>query len=233
MTERYKDDPTRVCYSLFQRPRVGAISLSMLVFAVLQLLLSLLILAWLRRQRRLAGAGERAAGQRLVLPVYIQILVALALCNACTGAAMALLPLHVADDSTPWYTCLVMALAWGGYHWTLEGLAYLLIQRGAGSLAQSRANRFGLTAAAFTAICVFVFYRWGATTYGVVALSFWNVVLASFYGAVWLLPASVLYRRPAAYSYARFFFVVRIVDLAGAVGDGWGAAVEIGKRVGP
>lgn len=96
------NDPTKLCRGLFQEPRVGAVSLTMFILAAMQLVLSLVIISWLYKQRRLARGGSERATRLLVLPAYLQVLWALAFCNAFTGTAMSLVPVYVARGKTPW-----------------------------------------------------------------------------------------------------------------------------------
>ena len=108
---------------------------------------------------------------------------------------------------------------WGIYHFVLEGIAFLLLQQGAGILATRRAAWLALI--------------WGLLTFGMHFWSFWTdndllsyalvacweVATISFYAAVRFLPISMLFRRPAVYHFAAFWAFFRLCSLVGSTLD--------------
>ena len=73
----------------------------MLIFFLLQLMEGVVILTYLRRQRRFAALGDFAASKRLVLPVYHAALWTLVVLNLLLAACFAFLPVSLVEDDTP------------------------------------------------------------------------------------------------------------------------------------
>lgn len=108
-----------------------------------------------------------------------------------------------------------MGFAWGTYHWTLQGLQFFLLQRGAGRTAIRRAHMGGLVVGISTFFPVYFFYCDGTRVLGIATFLCWNLALIAIAGSVVFLPRRLLFRRPAAVQYAKFFLVVRVLDLVG------------------
>eukprot|EP00658_Telonema_sp_P-2_P046399 TRINITY_DN3455_c0_g1_i8.p1 TRINITY_DN3455_c0_g1~~TRINITY_DN3455_c0_g1_i8.p1 ORF type:complete len:515 (-),score=95.04 TRINITY_DN3455_c0_g1_i8:532-2076(-) len=93
---------------------------------------------------------------------------------------------------------------------------------GSGTAAATRALRGSLVAALIScAVVTFCFYKGRPVeTVDVSNMIFtaWSLALVVLYGSMWLLPASLLFRRPALYGYAGFFFLVRTLSLIGQFG---------------
>lgn len=100
------DEAGAFCRTVSEEPRVGQVSATIFALAVCQLLISLLVLYWLRRQRNLAMIGSRAAAKRLVLPFYFQALWLFAFSNLLSGILVPSIPWATRPGQRPtWARC--------------------------------------------------------------------------------------------------------------------------------
>eukprot|EP01048_Picozoa_sp_COSAG05_P019698 COSAG05_NODE_3157_length_2280_cov_1.279688_1_plen_245_part_00 len=118
-----------------------------LLMSAMSTTVSLSTLLFIASSKQAAHQGRPA---RLVLPMYEKFLLVYVLVTAF-ASAVALVqspnrdggPVNewLCDNLSPGIIAAAVGLDWGLYHWTLEGLAFFLMQKGAGARALRRALR--------------------------------------------------------------------------------------------
>lgn len=114
---------------------------------------------------------------------------------------------------------VVQGFVWGFSHFMFESITFFLAQQGSGTAAASRALLYGAAFGVFTWVMITLCFHYGRheddVGFGNVLFLCWNGVSAVMYAVLWLCPARFLFRRPALYWYAAFFFLVRSLSLVG------------------
>jgi hypothetical protein len=155
------------------------------------------------------------ASNTVIFPPFVKILWISALSNAFIGFLMLVIPVEMTGDSTHdnlSISVLLYPLAWAMQHFVVEGVAFMLMQKGCGVGAARSAFKAALLWAGFT----FVLQAGVYSSEHFLAMVFqvtWSLPLLLFFGALWLAPQHTLYRRPACVLYAKFWFIFRLVTL--------------------
>jgi hypothetical protein len=122
------------------------------------------------------------------------------------------------SNTTGTVEAVMLGLGWGQYHIVLEGLAIFLCMRGSGVDAMKRtavlASLAGVTIGGLQTVAYLV-HPIGSTgrDWAFMIGGLYQVILFAFYLALWMLPYSVFYRRPAAIGYAAFWSIYRPIYL--------------------
>jgi serine/threonine protein kinase len=209
------------CHSLATSLPVGEQGLFSFVFACCQAVTVVVILYWLHRQQRWALSGDATAARALILPIYSWILWFVAGAILLDVGASIILPFKASQFSVPrkreYLYSAVYGTVWASYHFILEFIAFLLLQDGAGIRTTKIAAKLSGTWSIITFAVHFIAYLKAADPGGRSAafmlLAGWEGVMLLFYAALRFLPISVLFRRPALYTYAMFWMCFRTVDL--------------------
>jgi hypothetical protein len=105
---------------------------------------------------------------------------------------------------------------WGLQHAIIEGVAFLLMQKGLGYHAATTAGKYAL---AWGIVSIYVELQLlqqpddavGGGSGRYVTMMLWEGGLATFYLVLWLCPRKYLYRRPAIFVYAQVWFCYRLL----------------------
>ena len=119
---------------------------------------------------------------------------------------------------------------WGMQHAIIEGVAFLMMQKGLGFQALFTTARVSVL---WGMVCVLAELVNLAAPSGLfrnsVLLVWYNIMLV-FYGVLWLAPTHKLFRRPAVHRYAMFWFVYRLCTLAVLIATRCKQVYPIGVR---
>lgn len=200
------------CRNIYSEPKIaralgGDAALMMVVFAGCYVVTSNVMLYLYYINTKRAENADLAAVSRAIFPIYKWILVAQWFINSYIGI---LLYFYVPPAfGIYWDQAAPYGIMYGIQHAMVEGVGMLFLQKGLGY------NSVYTT-------CVYASI-WGiiSVTVEMVALSgtgylrsllllSWYCVMLGFYGALYFAPKEKLFRRPAAYQYARFWFVYRL-----------------------
>jgi hypothetical protein len=166
-----------------------------LVFAV-----QIYLLGMLKRSRYLASRfGSKQASNSLILPIYYRGVVYLVILGILVGL----------DDMFVFYSeyVEVICVKWGLYRICSESLAIFLTHNGIGIKALYNSLCIGISWAVISIVIpVIIFEYYGWRTYLLVS-SFLILLLAVFYGVMWLSPQDYIHRRPALITYSRFYCI--------------------------
>lgn len=186
-----------------------------MIVAVLYFSCNFGLLYWVYRQRRNVGRGNVITLKSIIFPVYIRILLLLALLNIILGFLVifyAKYPKyhHIADDeSTPLDVKIIYSTVFAAQHFIVEGIAIMLLQRGCGNFAAKTACKYS---ACWTVLSFASFYS-GFSIHSVwsdIGFYSWNAAIVLFYLIIWIAPENWFYRRPASTRYAQYWCVFRV-----------------------
>lgn len=184
--------------SILSAPIVYFIS-GFLVFIV-----QIYLLGILKRYRYLASRhGDKQASKNLILPIYYSGVIYLVILGILVGL----------DDMFIFYSQYVeiICLKWGLYRLISESLAIFLTHNGIGIRSLYNSLLIGSTWAILSTVVpmlVFEFYGWNKY---LIISSVFILLLALFYGIMWLAPQDYIHRRPALVTYSRFFCIGLLV----------------------
>lgn len=185
------------------------IGIMMALSGVLNVVMSLITVMWIRSQEKEAQAenGREDAVKSVIFPVFVNVLWCSAFVNIYNGVITALVPANPLGDNG-FLVSAVYASIWGLQHAVLEGIAFLLMQKGCGQHAASRAFKMAIGFGSYTFVVFFFCFSTVGTIQKVLELS-WDFICWLFFAALWLAPQRRFFRRPAAILYAKFWFLYR------------------------
>lgn len=182
----------------------------------ISLLSSLLIIYWIKRQEWYAQQGDNQAVKSVIFPVFVSVL----WFNAAVNLYFAAVELYAAgpDDNQnyPLQYKIMISLGYAGQHMVVEGVAFLLMQKGLGSFAAYRASQQACLWGLVVFSCnIIILTSPGKNEMSgdplVVALDFlYQSVQFIFYFVLWKCPKKYLFRRPALLKYAQFWALYRL-----------------------
>ncbi len=196
-------------------------SLSSLSFA------GLLLWLWVQQRRGMrsdtTGMGSSTGSSPLIFPLYVKVLwgglfatvfdtVLGVFVPSTTGLGFVQASEDRADgrEHETAVAAALYGITWGMYHFVFEGVALLMLNPGVGSVAARKsATLAGIWAIITTLVQALSRYNEGHIANIVLSVT-WAAVLAVFYGCLWLLPASRLFRRPCVRLYSRFWCLMRL-----------------------
>ncbi len=190
------------------------VGLLMLFSGLLNIVMSALTIVWIKRneiEAQSEGAREEAA-KSVIFPVFVKVLWASAIINVYAGITMSLLPIRP-EKSNDSVSATNFALVRALKHCVMEGVAFLLMQKGCGSYAVKRAGCYTAAWGILTLLLYYYSFKSGGFLFDMLD-EFWNVAMLVFYGVLWLAPQTRLFRRPAAILYAKFWTFYRIAVIA-------------------
>ena len=203
------------CSNIYTEPKIqralgGNVALMMVVFAGCYVLTSNISLYLYYINAKRASNADPAAVSRAIFPIYRWILIAQWFINSYIGI---LLYFYVPPTfGMYWDQAAPYGIMYGIQHAMIEGVAMLFLQKGLG----------------YNSVYTTCMYAsiWGviSVTVEMVTLSatghlrsfvllIWYVVMLLFYGALYFTPQEKLFRRPAVFPYARFWFIYRLAIL--------------------
>jgi hypothetical protein len=166
---------------------------------------------WIHHQERMARKGDDGAVKSVIFPVFTKMMWMSAFSSFYIGVLLIFVPVNV-TRSNDGIEALLYPLAWSFQHAVIEGIPFLLMQKGCGKNAAKRAGLQTLLWCLLTFLMQVVVYYYGGMI-SIVAQGAWSVIILVFYFALWKLPRHRLFRRPAAILYAQFWFWFRVMVL--------------------
>ena len=98
----------------------------------------------------------------------------------------------------------------------VEGVAFLLMQKGLGVFAARQSFKYACAWALVTLVAQYFTFR-NNEDFSFLASMIWQTILLLFYGALWVLPQKNLFRRPAVIYYARNWCLFRLLCMFASV----------------
>lgn len=102
-------------------------------------------------------------------------------------------------------------------HFVSEGVLLLLLEKGMGWHSARQCSKKAALWALFTFFIRFFQYYLKDSMLGFSLYMGWNMIILLFYAGAWLAPKHRLFRRPAAYNYAKFWFFYRLFAILAIV----------------
>eukprot|EP00600_Ochromonadales_sp_CCMP1393_P010984 CAMPEP_0175000894 /NCGR_PEP_ID=MMETSP0005-20121125/2839_1 /TAXON_ID=420556 /ORGANISM="Ochromonas sp., Strain CCMP1393" /LENGTH=1630 /DNA_ID=CAMNT_0016255735 /DNA_START=161 /DNA_END=5053 /DNA_ORIENTATION=- len=188
------------------RTNIGII---LLISGALNIFMSLITVLWIKSQRQRAqeeNGGEDAV-KSVIFPVFVKILWLSVAVNTVSGMLIIFVPVHRAGHNSIG-AAAVFGFLWAMQHAVLEGVAFLLMQKGCGQHAAIRSATWASIWAVFVFLLMFCsFYFHG--TFVTVLSAVRDAILVSFYLILWLAPDAWVFRRPAALFYSKCWALYR------------------------
>ena len=179
-----------------------------------------------------AGSATFMTSDMLVLGIYEQVFWFI-LGTTCLSAA-ALYYYGNGGSGSTGIPSSITALNWSVHHFGYEGVTFLLLHSGVGKRARNNSLVLAAAWGAFTFVSVFLVYFWGGDmdvvvarpgddkgTDTIVLSTSYTVLLAVFYGALVVLPESIVYQRPALFHYALYWLIYELVTFLDQVLSVW------------
>jgi hypothetical protein len=194
--------------SFFGNDQVGIIKL---IVGLLYILMAAITIGWINIQARNARNGDNDAVKSVIFPIFTIMMWVSAFTSISVALVILFVPVDLTsrnDSNARWLYPTVFTLQ----HIVLEGVAFLLMQKGCGKYAAWNASKLMAIWAAITLTANVIGYSPGYKV-SIVALLTWDASLLIFYFLLWILPQNRLFRRPAAIPYAKFWFFFRVVEI--------------------
>ena len=195
---------------------IGALSAFESATSCLSALAILLFLCYqVYRTRR----GSLRASRRIIFPGYFALLILLAPSIGMRTVVTLLFDIKetiifTAPSAHVILGSVLYGITYGVNHAICDGVTFILLQYGVGKRSMRRfivcAVIWGLIVTVFNA-CSFVY---SSTLLGLGLNLGWQALLATMYGAILIIPARYLHRRPALNKYALFWLLYRLVRMA-------------------
>lgn len=189
------------------------IGLLMAISGILNIFMSLFTVIWIKRNEYEAQLdnGREDAAKSVIFPVFVVVLWLNVLANSYAGVIVALVPINpigINDFKFSWLYASMYALQ----HTIIEGVAFLLMQKGCGYHAGKAAGKWALCWGIFTLFLMFyIFHTYGDLSDGLEII--WDAIMLAFYTALWLAPHDRLFRRPAVIPYSKFWVMYRSIAI--------------------
>ena len=196
------------CDTLNSHP-VGFADIGILrvVICIYYFVLASCTVMWLHKQSKIALRGDDVASRAVIFPVFVNIIWILAFSDVYFGILLVTIKFDPQDNNGAW-PAFLYSLGLMLQHIVSEGIAILLMQKGCGVYAASKAAKLALIWGACAFVIVFVIYS--DNELSPYAFVFWNACIVVIYSVLWLLPSNLLFRRPALYIYSKIFLGYRI-----------------------
>lgn len=162
------------------------------------------MLFWIYQQRRQAQKGVDGAALYVIFPVYIPFMYLSFLSDILVGGLILFLPVDYSGKNN-WIMAVCAGVVYALQHFVLEGIAFTMMQYGCGYRAAKKAALYASLFAVFTFFDQLIVRRYANTTSAYAADMFWNIVLLVFYLSLWLLPETIMFRRPSVVFYSKVF----------------------------
>jgi small-conductance mechanosensitive channel len=193
----------------FRNSDVGVVKL---IVGLLYICMACVTVFWIHLQAYYARQGDNEAVKSVIFPIFTAIMWA----SAFTSVSVALVILFVPVDLTKHsnsHARFLYPIVFSMQHMVLEGVVFLLMQKGCGKYAALKAGRMILYWGIITLIANIIGYSPNLGHLSLAAQLCWDSSLLVFFFLVWVLPQNNLFRRPAAIPYARFWFFFRVLEI--------------------
>jgi hypothetical protein len=192
------------------------IGIVMFIFGITNICMSWLTIGFIKTQEFVAQGwvvGDNSFSVRSVIfPIFVNVLWFSAFGSVYSAIVVSLVPLASGESNTV-TASILYGLMWALQHGVIEGIAFLLIQKGCGVHATKKAIRFTAVWSAITFIMFVIIFRENGTLFGQLFELLFDLSLLIFYGCLWFLPQPSFFRRPAAINYAKFWFYYRVITI--------------------
>ena len=182
-----------------------------LVVVILYVMMMSLTIFWIHLQEHNARMGDSKAMKSVIFPIFVRMMWLSAFSNFTLALLMLLVPVDFTSTNSTAATVLY-PLAFSLQHAVMEGIAFLLMQKGCGNFAAARAGRWTVMWCGITLVANLIGHA-RSIRHAVVVQGLWSFSMLVFYLLLWVLPQNRLFRRPAAVPYAKFWFWFRVVEL--------------------
>jgi hypothetical protein len=185
------------------------IGIILLVAGLLNVFMSLVTVFWIRRQRYLAQeeTDNDEAVNSVIFPVFVRLLWLSVTVNIISGITVILVPMHRGGENTAGASAL-FGFVWAMQHGVLEGVAFLLMQKGCGQHAAKRARMWSFWWISFVFVLMFCSFYYGGLVTAILA-PMRDAILVLFYFVMVFAPQQRLFRRPAALFYSKCWLTYR------------------------
>ncbi len=178
-------------------------------------MMSIVTIVWIKNNEFQAQDedGKDEAVQSVIFPVFVKVLWLSAFFNLYAGVVTAIVPQNPGSSDHSYETYLLafnFALMRTLQHCVVEGIAFLLMQKGCGQYATKRALWMTVAWGSITFLVMLLSFTVGGITYATTN-ELWNIALLVFYAVLWGAPQKRLFRRPAAIKYAQFWTLFRLI----------------------
>jgi hypothetical protein len=185
------------------------VNITRLLIGVLYLIMMNVTIIWILKQKKMAIQGDNLAVESVIFPLFINIMWLLALSDCYIGLLIIFLPINLNKDISM-VQFLLYPIGYIVQHGILEGIAFLLLQKGCGYYGSRKAGQWTFLWCAFTTVVMYLRFAQIPLLSDLVYL-FWCFILVIFYLLIWILPSKYLYRRTAVIPYAKFWCLYRSV----------------------
>lgn len=211
--------------TFFGNDQVGVIKL---IVGILYILMALITVLWINIQAHNARRGDNEAVKSVIFPIFTIMMWISAFTSLSVAIVILFIPVDLTernDTSARYLYPAVFTLQ----HIVLEGVAFLLMQKGCGKYAAWNASKMMGVWGIITLIANVVGYSPGLQV-STIALLTWDSSILIFYFLLWVLPQNRLFRRPAAIPYAKFWFFFRVLEITlYSMSQAHSVASQIGK----
>jgi len=192
----------------FNNNHVGIIRL---ILGLFYILMTGVMVFWIHLQEFNARHGDSQAVKSVIFPVFTKMMWLSALSSLIVALLMFYVPVELTDGNES-HARWMYPFAFTLQHAVMEGVAFLLMQKGCGKYAARRAGRWTALWCLITLVANTLGYTRDVEL-AIVAQLIWDSSMLVFYFFLWVLPEDKLFRRPAAIPYAKFWFFFRVVEL--------------------
>lgn len=189
------------------------IGIIMFVLGLVYVSMSLVTIIFIKSQEIKASINDNYTEGTLsnIFPVFVYVLWLSALASIMSGIIVCLVPFDPILPNTL-SSSLCYALVAALQHSVIEGIAFLLMQKGCGQYAARVAALWTLIWSIIVFLSTFVIYKVQGTVGDTVEIIL-DVGIFIFYMSLWLAPQAMLFRRPALFMYARFWAYFRLAAI--------------------
>lgn len=186
--------------------------LFMIITAAINVIMSLVTIGFIKYQEKISQSihGNDFTAKSVIFPVFVHILWISAFCNFYSAILYMTLPLNPPLISNSIVTSFSYAVMWSMVHGVIEGIAFLLLQKGCGKYAAIKAIKLTFIWVIITFVTFFFIFHLNGVFSGAILELIWDFLLLSFFFVLWLAPQKLLFRRPAAIAYSKFWFIFRL-----------------------
>lgn len=187
----------------------GNVGILKLIIGILYMAMVGITIYWIHYQEKMARNGDEGAVKSVIFPIFTKMMWMSAFSSLFIGILLIFVPAHVTNSNSG-FKIILYPLAWTFQHAVIEGIAFMLMQKGCGVHAAKTAGFRTLVWCTVTFVMQMIVYYFGGII-SILAQGLWSLMMLVFYGALWKLPRKNLFRRPAAIHYAQFWFWFRLL----------------------
>jgi hypothetical protein len=198
--------PTGVLF--FHSKNVGIMRI---IVALLYVVMMGITIFWIHLQQYNAKMGDSKAVKSVIFPIFTRMMWLSAFSNLTLALLMLFVPVELTEKNAS-AAQVLYPLAFTLQHAVMEGIAFLLMQKGCGKYASRSAGKWTATWCVVTLFANVLSHSRHIPA-AVAIQIIWSASMLVFYFWLWLAPQNRLFRRPAAIPYAKFWFFFRVLEL--------------------